>query len=195
MASQRDDDDIEAWVRKLSGKDGAPDAETRALRRAIEVHVQRQSSPPDAGSDDAAWQQLRFRLRRERLVTGGKPAWRTWIPAAAVAALVAVLGLPMLLPTPDPDVAVNYGAPPVLRGAEGPQEIAVADPLKSARRAAVIAGKQEGRPLVWFHEGRATVDFEMDPAAVAPTQKDMQREWPEAKVQPGLNRFVFRVRP
>lgn len=188
MAAQ--DDDIEAWLRKLQGKDGQPtDAEARALRQAIAARAAEIDKEVGQG-DDHAWQQLRFRLRREGLVQGGRPAWARWVPAAAVATLAFGFGLAVLWPQGDADIAFSPDAPPVLRGAPMAPPIAVADPQRSARRAAAIVGA-EARPAAWFHQERATLDFEIDAARVAQTQKELQREWLAVTIQPGYNRLVF----
>lgn len=184
------DDDIEAWLRKLQRKDGpVTDAEAEALRQAIAAHAA-QGEKPAGDGDDHAWQQLRFRLRREGLVQGGRPAWTRWVPAAAVATLALGVGLAVLWPPGDPELAFNPDAPPTLRGAAGQQEIVVADPRRGARRAAAIVGA-EARPLAWFHQDRATLDFEIDATRVAQTRKELQSEWPAVAVQPGYNRLVF----
>jgi hypothetical protein len=111
------------------------------------------------------------------------------VPAAAAATLALALAVPLFWPGPGKQVAVNYEAPPSLRGTAAPQ-FTVADPLRSARRAAAIVG-DDARPTVWFHEGRATVDFEIDVAQVAKTQEDLRRERLGISIRPGLNRLIF----
>lgn len=191
---EHDDDDTDGWVDRLRGAPGPRDAEAEALRAAVRAHAER-TEPEPAASDDHAWQQLRFRLRREKLIAGGKPAWRTWAPMAAAAMLMVALGLPVLMQPGLPDVPVREGEAPTLRGGSEPQQFTVGDPLRTARKVAGIAARQNGRPVVYFHDGIATVDFEWNAAAAADDEKDLKRELPQADLQPGLHRFVFRRQP
>jgi len=194
VATDRDED-VDAWVNGLAGSPGAEPAgpQVQALRRA--VLAQYESQELSAATDDPAWQQLRFRLRRERLITAGRPSWRVWVPAAAAAMLAVALAVPMLMPSGDADFPVGQDAPPVLRGGHSAQELYVRDPLGSARKAARIVAQRQGRPVLHFHEGRSTLDFEIEAAAAAETEKELKREFPQAVVQSGLNRLVFRQQP
>jgi hypothetical protein len=187
------DRETDAWVEGLAGR-SADDREAQVLREAILAHgreQEQQAAPPEA-SDDAAWQRMRFRLRREGLVTGGRPAWRTWVPASAVAALVLALAVPAFIGRGADDYPFSTDEPPTMRGGPAVQEFSVADPLRSARKVAGIVSRQDPATRVYHHGGNATVDFELSPSAVTALNQELLREVPQSNVQPGYQRWVFR---
>lgn len=189
------DRDIDAWVDQLAGQQPPADRETEALRESVRTH--RGQGAEAAGDEgDRAWQRLRFRLRQERLIAAGAPTWRRWLPAAGVAVLAIALAVPLLMPGSGGEgFTVTYDAAPALRGASEPVEVAVRDPLGSARAAARIALRHAGRPSIYAEPDRVTLDFEAPAPAAADLEKELKREVPQASIQPGFNRLVFRRQP
>ena len=188
--------DIDAWVHALAApQEGGepPDPEAEALRQAVLAYASssQQAVPATAADEDAAWQRMRFRLRRERLIVRGGATWRTWMPATAVATVLMALVVPALMRDDADDFPYATTDAPGLRGSAA-QEFAVPDPLSSARKAAMIISRQDKTVRVYFHEGTATVDFEIRPSAGADLQEELKRAFPQAAIQPGFNRWVFR---
>jgi hypothetical protein len=188
--------DIDAWVHGLAApQEGGepPDPEAEALRQAVLAYASssEQAVPATAADEDAAWQRMRFRLRRERLIVRGGATWRTWMPATAVATVLMALVVPALMRDDADDFPYATTEAPGLRGSAA-QEFAVPDPLTSARKAAMIISRQDKTVSVYLHEGTATVDFEIGLSAGADLQEELKRAFPQAAIQPGFNRWVFR---
>ena len=100
----KDDQD---WLDVLAGHE-VPDAdpktrrEAELIRAAILAHHADDSSDPTAEETEHAWQQLQFRLRRERKSSKPKPFWQRREALVALAATVAaVVIVPKLALSPD----------------------------------------------------------------------------------------------
>lgn len=196
MKSTPEDDDVDSWVNRLAGRDGhGTDTETQTLRRAVMTHAARQEAREgldDPAAADAAWQRMRFRLRRERLIIGHVPNWRAWAATSAVAALVMALAVPMLMS--QRDLPVTGGDPPIMRGAPA-TDIIVPDPLAAAQKAARILKPFDSNPKLYVVQGVATLDFELDAAKGTSVTKDLKNEFPNIELRNGFNRWVFRRAP
>ena len=187
-----DPDDIDTWIDQLSGAKPGAGADLQVLRRAIGAHVAREQAAdqPRLVADEHAWQQLRFRLRSEGLLAAPRPAWRHWLPTAAAAAVLAALLLPAVLQDRR-GFEVTAGDPPMLRGdtdtvLEGP------NPLARAQLLARQLAERGARPLLYFHEGTATLDFELDAANIAAVDPLLRQELTGTRARIGFNRLLFR---
>jgi hypothetical protein len=127
MNPQQPDHDDEQWLNALAGKqdpNAAPQTnlQAAALRRALQARKdQLEAQVPVA--DDAQYQQLLFRLRRESLASS-KQGWRNhklWGVAATVVVGIGVV-IQMGVLNLNPDDAN------VMRGSEKSTVLVVADP-------------------------------------------------------------------
>jgi hypothetical protein len=195
------DDDLNAWLRGLSGE-GAADSETVALAQAIaRSHKAARTLSVDLQSPEAenhVWQQMRFRLRREGLLGKqetehtGRIRWQLWAPAAAVATIVAVLVVPNFWETEEPlQVSVLNREAPNYRSGAARNEIASKDPLVSAQQFAQKLAKKQLAPTLYFYGGTATLDFDLPADQTQAVAKDLQRDYSQINVQAGFNRLVF----
>jgi hypothetical protein len=82
-----------------------------------------------------------------------------------------------------------------MRGGPVEQQLLVADPARSAQAAARLIGRHDRTVKIYRGGGTSTVDFEIDPAAGAGLEQELKRDFPQAAVRPGFNRWVFRQRP
>lgn len=195
-----DDGDIEGWLSNLSARRGQstarPGKEEQALRKAILNRAGAQQTGQDSKTDDPAWQRMRFRLRRERLVPPHRPRWGLWLSSAAVATLaLTVAVVPRLQKTTDPALRIVEDEPPMLRGTAPATVLVAASPLENARRVAGITARLDGKPVVYLQAGIATVDFELDIAALPAAELEIKRAFPQANIKAGFNRLVFSDRP
>jgi hypothetical protein len=147
------DKDDERWLDALAGK---PDLDARdpvgvealALRKALHARAQRLDAvvPP---ADDALLEQLRFRLRRERL-TGKRTVFRSPTAWALAASVVIGIGLGVRIVViedrqPDPSVAELPGIPPT------PAETEPAVPKALTTATLVAAADPEAKAKELIH--------------------------------------------
>lgn len=212
MALPGENDDIDQWVEQLAGRwgvnpsaKGAPEgpAEVRVLREVLAHRSAHEREVLDSthglqASEDHALQRLRFRLKREGLLS--RPVWRRlrWLPAVAAAMLLAVAGVRLHLPEPElPHVAYAfaYEEPPRYRGAVSQVPVRVDKPVASARQLAAALEKLGAQPRLYVWQGEAIVDFEATPATWDALQKDLPTLiLPADARHVGLNRLVFSAR-
>jgi hypothetical protein len=192
-----DDQDIEAWLASLAGRSpqANDDREAQALRRAVLARAEASASALDPTAETAAWERLRFRLRRDNLVGSAAPRRaRVWLPAAAAAVLV--LGVAVTYWGRQSDdlsqIAVVDDAAPVFRGGPEPFVATVADPAQAARRVALALKRQQVQATVYVQPGQAVVDFEAEAAMLPTVQEAVRSQLPAAVLRPGINRLVFR---
>jgi hypothetical protein len=110
-------DKEEKWLDGLAGRGG--ERESQALRAAM--LARKEAEAAESGEIEQGLERLLFRLRREGLLGGQRPA-RRWVALALAATLVAGIGVavwPLLQPEPEA---------PVVRGMRPPQELFDADP-------------------------------------------------------------------
>lgn len=191
-----DDRDLDAWLDGLAGRSprGEDDPELQVLRQAVLARARASLPEPDTAADAAAWERLRFRLRREGLASSRMPA-RRWVPAAAAAVLVLGVAVTFWTGRSDDElqqVAVVEDMAPVFRGGPEPIAATFADPTLEARRVAVALKRVQVQATVYVQPGQAVVDFEVDPAAVAVVEAAVRKQVPGATLRPGVNRLVFR---
>lgn len=191
-------DDAEDWLARLrASRNAEPTAENeedRAMYHAIIQHHQQQEAQllKDAQSDDHAWQQMRFRLKKEGLFQAGI-SWKTWMPMAMAAALLASVALPNLMP---PGIDVLDSPPAALRG--GGMSIKAHEPLKTAKRIAQkIKALDPNLRLHWFG-GVATIDVELDANKLDQAEaiiRTVSEPGREIRLKPGFNRLEFTAHP
>lgn len=187
-----DDRRIEEWVEALAGRT-PPQADDARVRDAVSGHAATQAPPAEApGAEDHAWQQLRFRLRREKLLRAPAQATRWAVAAMVVLAAGAVFWSWQGTQPEDLGIAVAQGEMPLLRGGQ-PQEFAVASPRDVARRIGRQLADAKARPLAYVAASAITIDFDWDPAAQPDLERTLQHEFPTLRLQPGANRIVLRA--
>jgi len=132
----------------------------------------------------------------------GRPVWRRlrWLPAVAAALLLAVAGVRLHSPEPEPELphvayAFAYEEPPRYRGAVSQVPVRVDKPVASARQLAAALEKLGAQPRLYVWQGEAIVDFEATPATWDALQKDLPTLiLPADARHVGLNRLVFSAR-
>lgn len=188
------DDDVEVWIERLrSARTAEPTAaneEDRAMYKAIMRHHREEEAEliKDAQSDDRAWQQMRFRLRKEGLIQATNP-WKTWAPVAIAAALLVAVALPTLI---TPGIDVLGSEPATLRG--GGQNFQVQDPLKVAKAVAQELKLLDAGLKLHWHSGVATIDTDLKAADLDRAEAILRSKVPEGKnirLQLGFNRLEF----
>lgn len=212
MAGPGEKEDIDQWIEQLAGRwgisplsNGAPEgpAEVRVLREVLVRRSARERDVLDTmhglqASEDHALQRLRFRLKQEGLLRRPIRHWPSWLPAAAVAMLLAVVGVRLHWPEPElPQVAyaVVYEEPPRYRGAVSQVRVRADKPLTAARELAAALEKLGAQPRLYAWQGEAIVDFEATPDTWAALQKDLPAFIVPADARrDGLNRLVFGAR-
>lgn len=159
------------------------------MQQIIISHHQRLEAErlKDAQSTEHAWQQLRFRLRREGLLKS--PAdWKTWAPVALAAGLLMALAVPLLMPA---GINVQYTAPSSLRG--GALHFEVRDPLDQAKDLAQqLKALDPAVKLHWF-EGTATIDVRLQAAQLDQAEAMLRAalDTPDVRLHPGFNRLTL----
>ena len=133
------DKENEQWLDALAGKvDPAADSklnqQAESLRRALKARSNVLASQVPV-ADDAQYQQMLFRLRREGLATSSRD-WRSPMLWGIAATLVMGIGVVIQMGNFDPD---GYEKD-ILRGAEHATVLIVADP--EARLSELQAGLQ-----------------------------------------------------
>jgi len=212
MALPGENDDIDQWVEQLAGRwginpsaKGAPEgpAEVRVLREVLAHRSAHERDVLDSthglqASEDQALQRLRFRLKREGLLRRPIRHWPRWLPAAAAAMLLAVVGVRLHWLEPElrhVAYAVVYEEPPRYRGAVSQVWVRADKPLTAARELAAALEKLGAQPRLYAWQGEAIVDFEATPATWAALQKDLPTLIVPADARrDGLNRLVFGAR-
>ena len=192
------EDDVDAWIARLraarSADPSAGSVEDQAMRQAIIEYHQRQEAEllKDAQSHDHAWQQMRFRLKKEGLLQAATP-WKTWVPVAMAAAILAVVALPSLMA---PGIDVLGTEPATLRG--GGHSFKVQDPLGVAKGIAKeLKALDPGLKLHWVG-GVATIDTDLEAAALDRAEDIVRSKVPPGKdirLQPGFNRLELSAPP
>jgi hypothetical protein len=193
-----DDEDGEAWIARLraarTAEPTAANEEDRAMYQVIMRQHREEEAEllKDAQSDDHAWQQMRFRLKREGLLQTTS-AWTTWVPVAMAAAVLAAVALPMLMA---PGIDVLDSEPAVLRG--GGQRFQVEDPLKVAKAVAKeLKPNDPGLKLHWYRSV-ATIDTDLKAADLDRAEAILRSKVPagkEVRLQLGFNRLEFSAAP
>lgn len=199
-----EDSDIERWVDQLAGRrrsdvPAGEAAEIARLQRAIER--QAQSTPPSAPDEGTeleldekqAWQKMQFRLRGAGVLSSAPRRRMFWVPMAAAATLLLAVGVALLLRTPaDDGIAVALEAPPRYRSDVPIVEVRAGDPLAQAKRLARSIAPHGVEPRVYFHEGRATVEFDLQPAQRAAVERELKAlSIPADGLKTGVDRVVF----
>ena len=188
-----DGDEAEAWLARLrasrSAKPTPDNEEDRAMVQAIIQHHKNQEAEllKDAQSSDQAWQQMRFRLKREGLLQYGN-RWKTWVPMAMAAAVLAAVVLPALL---GPSIDVLDTEPTTLRG--GGLSFQASDPLKQAKAVAKdLKPLDPSLKLHWFG-GVATIDVDLEAAELDQAEGVVRQQVSgrEVRLNIGFNRLEF----
>lgn len=167
--------------------------EERLMQQIIISHHLRleAESLEGAPSTDHAWQQLRFRLKREGLLKS-QPDWRTWAPMALAAGLLVAVAVPLLMPA---SINVQYTAPSSMRG--GALHFEVRDPLGQAKDLATqLKALDPAVKLHWF-EGTATIDMQLQATQLDQAEAMLRAalNTPQVRLQPGFNRLTLAARP
>jgi len=192
------DDDGEAWIARLRAARTADPTAANEEDRALYQVVMRQHREEeaellkDAQSDDHAWQQMRFRLKKEGLLKTSNP-WKTWVSMAMAAALLAAVALPSLMA---PGINVLESEPATLRG--GGQIFKVPDPLKVAKGVAKELKPLDPSLKLHWHGGVATIDTDLKAADLDRAEGIVSSKVPPGKdvrLQLGFNRLEFSVAP
>lgn len=187
-----EDDDAEVWIARLRASRSAeptPDnEEDRAMYQAIVNYHREQEAEllKDAQSDDHAWQQMRFRLKKEGLLQSNP--WKTWVPMAMAAAVLAAVVLPTLM---GPGIDVLDTEPATLRGSG--LSFQVQDPLKLAKAVAKdLKPLDPSLKLHWFG-GVATIDVDLEAAELDQAEGMLRKQAPgrEVRLNLGFNRLEF----
>jgi hypothetical protein len=192
-----DDADLDRWLDQLAGRRPA-DAHIQALRQAMvqQARAQQDQRLGPLASDEAeahALQRLQFRLRRQGLLNPPRRAW-AWraLPLAAAAALAIVVGTSFyrdagLLPGLEP----RLSEPPQYRGSVPDILLPGPQPLQRAQQAAVALRPVAQDPVLYLHDGRAVLDFELPADRLAEAQALLTDRSLATALRPGLNRWVF----
>lgn len=210
-----DDDDVDAWIARLRAvKSAAPTAaneEDKATYEAImRYHEQEEAQLlKGAQNESHAWQQMRFRLKKEGLLNT-KSAMNSWLPMAMAAALLAAVAIPVWMDqgrNPSEvsqrpvdslsyEVAVLDTEPATFRG--GGQHFKADEPLKLAKVVAKELAKFDpGLKLHWYG-GMATIDTDLKEADLDQAEAVLLNRAPEARairLQLGFNRLEFSAMP
>ncbi len=178
MATQ--DDDIERWLAELAGNGDASSAETRALRRAILRNAERRDADGErqldsAASDEHAWQQLQFRLRREGILRG-----KMWVVGRVPMALAATVVLAVTVGIfshqfSDRDLPIVENDVPVFRGEFTVLQVSSGSAARDAQRLAKAAAKVGGKPTIYRTTEGWTIDATLDTADVEVLSKELAR--------------------
>jgi hypothetical protein len=186
------EDDLADWLRQLRNaqhqEDSPATVENKAMYQAIVENHRADIAEllEDAQTDDHAWQQMRFRLKRENLLQPKR--WKTWLPLAMAASILAVVMLPTLKGA---GVEVLDSEPTALRG--GAMAFQVADPLKQAKSVAKeLKSLDPSLKLHWFG-GVATIDVDLEAAELDPAEAILRQLVPTRAVRLaiGFNRLEF----
>lgn len=160
---------IEEWLEELStpvdNKAFEKISDTAAvLRRASarEANAVRHAGLDTPEAQAHAFEQLRFRLRREGIHFHRERPRRWWTGGAAAVAVVAIgLTIHQLMREPvDPWLSFEREAPS-MRGS-GSSERAVANPLADARRLARGLHNAGLQPILYIQADRVTVSFAIE---------------------------------
>lgn len=189
-----DPDDPEEWLRALikakPGDGTGAEDELSLLRAAVVSHqqeVERQLLQ-NADSDDHAWQKMRFRLKREDLLTDRKTPllWATALAASLVLGVVIVQR-----PTGDAIVALQV-EPPVLRGA--PPLARVDKPLDQARALAQALKSIDPALQLYWYADVATIDFSVTKERIIEAEERLNALpfQPQVRLNLGRNRVQLR---
>jgi len=187
-----EDDDVDVWLARLrasrSTKPTADNEEDRAMYQAIIQHHRDQEAEllKDAQSNDHAWQQMRFRLKREGLLQSSP--WKTWMPMAMAAAVLATVVLPTLM---GPSIDVLDTEPATIRGSG--LSFQVQDPLKLAKTVAKeLKPLDPSLKLHWFG-GMVTIDIDLDATELDQAEGIIRQQVPgrEVRLNIGFNRLEF----
>lgn len=193
------EDSIDVWVEQLADRSPAScSAEARVLREVVLARDargrQQQVSEHDLDAGEKhALQRLRFRLKQEGLLKRPAGRWALWLPGAAVAILLAVVGVKLYLPVSQGvDYAVAYEEPPRYRGAVAEVQLPADKPLEAARQLAVALDKLGAQPRLYAWQGSAFLDFEATPETLTAIQRVLPNDkMPVDALRIGLNRLVF----
>lgn len=192
------DDDGEAWIARLRAARTAEPTAANEEDRALYQVIMRQHREEEAEllkgaqSDDHAWQQLQFRLKKEGLLKTSNP-WKTWVPMAMAAALLAAVALPSLMA---PGIDVLESEPATLRGSG--QVFPVPDPLKVAKAVAKELKSLDASLKLHWYGGVATIDTDLKAADLDRAEGIVSSKLPPGKnvrLQLGFNRLTFTAAP
>lgn len=209
-----DDDDVDAWIARLRAvKSAAPteaNEEDKATYEAIMRYHEHEEAEllKDAQSESHAWQQMRFRLKREGLLNTGSTK-NVWLPMAMAAALMAAIALPIWMDrggepsqasrpvdSPSYEVAILDTEPATVRG--GGHHFKNDEPLKLARVVAKELAKFDpGLKLHWYG-GMATIDTDLKETDLDQAEAVLHNRVPGARairLQLGFNRLEFSATP
>ena len=196
------EDGIDAWVEQLADRDPASaSVEARVLRevlldRAARERQQQGSARGLDALEEHALQRLRFRLKQEGLLKRPLRRWTLWLPAAAVAMLLAAVGVKLYLPgSQGVEYAVAYEEPPRYRSTLVQIQLRTDKPLEAAQQLAVALDKLGAQPKFYVWQGSAILDFETTPETLTAVQRALaDNKWPADALRVGLNRLVFNER-
>lgn len=195
-----DDHDIDEWIEQLAGRsEGPPEPRTLNAVLAARAEAERRRLEQAHGlqaGEEHALQRLRFRLKHEGLLKRPTPRWMLWLPAAAAAVLVAVVGVRLLAPAPqDTLYAVAQEEPPRYRGAIHELQVPSAQTLEAVRRSAAALDALGAQPRLYAWQGSATLDFDAAPETLAALHKELAPYGlPPDALRTGPNRLVFPLR-
>jgi hypothetical protein len=185
-----EDEDLAAWLRKLRNArdqdDSSESLQDKMMYQAIvEQHRAKNAQLLEGAiSDDHAWQQMRFRLKREGLLQ--RSSWKTWVPVSLAAAVLAAVVLPTVLGS---GVDVLVTEPQTLRG--GGLSIQAPYPLTLAKSIAKdLKALDPSLKLHWFG-GVATIDLDLEAGEIAQAEDIIRNKVPGSGVRlnQGFNRL------
>ncbi|MCW2314356.1 hypothetical protein [Rhodoferax antarcticus] len=194
----QEDQDVESWFKQLrSSQTDEPTAaneEDRVMYQAIiQNHRQKDAELLEgAQSHDHAWQQMRFRLKREGLLQSFG-AWKTWMPMAMAAALVAAVALPMLLV---PGIDVLDTEPTMMRGSG--LNFKVSQPLPVAKDVAKELKALDPELELHWYGGVATIDTDLEASELDQAEAIIRSKIPQGqgiRLNIGFNRLEFSAVP
>lgn len=170
----------------LLGDQGTLQAEEAALRRLHE-RLAREGLLPSAqavgASVRASWWQ--------RLLPGRSAAMPAWSYAAVATLVVGVVIAVWRSTTPEIDVPVVDGPPPVIRGDSGVQQTQAVDAEARARRFAASLALLDARPVMYRQGRDIVVDVDVLPQHLPAAQRSADLAGLGRPLVGGLNRITF----